>query len=62
LCGARLPPKRRSTHSIIISRIISPEIPAVVASQAMTSPSWQSRTKAAGGGRHLLQAMGQADE
>src|SRR3954451_9273144 len=46
LCGARLPPKRRSTHWTIISRIISPEIPAVVASQAMTSRSWQSRTKA----------------
>src|SRR4051794_3600587 len=38
--------KRRSTHWTIISRIISPEIPAVVASQAMTSRSWQSRTKA----------------
>ena len=29
-----------------MSRIISPEMPAVVASQPMTSRSWQSRAKA----------------
>jgi hypothetical protein len=30
----------------IMSRIISPETPAVVATQLMTSRSWQSRAKA----------------
>src|SRR5438105_860285 len=45
-CGARIAPKRRSTQSTIMSRIISPETPAVVATQLMTSRSWQSRAKA----------------
>ena len=45
-CGARSVPKRCSTERTIMSRIISPEIPAVVATQAMTSRSWQSRAKA----------------
>lgn len=35
-----------STHPAIRSRIISPEMPSVVASQPMTSRSWQSSTKA----------------
>src|SRR6266550_3095873 len=38
--------KRFSTQSTIMSRIISPEIPAVVATQLITSRSWQSRAKA----------------
>src|SRR5437762_2049488 len=45
-CGARISPKRFSTQSSIMSRIISPEIPAVVATQLITSRSWQSRAKA----------------
>ena len=39
-------PKRRSTQAIIRSRMISPEMPAVVAVQAIASRSWQSRAKA----------------
>src|SRR5205814_399294 len=35
-CGARISPKRFSTQSSIMSRIISPEIPAVVATQLIT--------------------------
>ena len=38
--------KRRSTHLTMRSRIISPDIPAVVATQAITSRSWQSRANA----------------
>src|SRR5437870_13603902 len=38
-CGARIEPKRRSTQRTIMSRIISPEMPAVVATQLMTSRS-----------------------
>src|SRR6516162_5039500 len=45
-CGARIVPKRFSTHRTIISRIISPEMPAVVATQEIASRSWQSRAKA----------------
>jgi hypothetical protein len=45
-CGARIAPKRCSTQRTIISRIISPEIPAVVAIQLITSRWWQSRAKA----------------
>src|SRR5438874_10844970 len=45
-CGARILPKRFSTQSTIMSRIISPEMPAVVATQLITSRSWQSRAKA----------------
>src|SRR5205807_9839572 len=33
----------RSTQRTIMSRIISPEMPAVVATQLMTSRAWQSR-------------------
>src|ERR1700684_1387719 len=46
LRGARMSPNRCSTQCTIISRIISPEIPAVVATQLMTSRSWLSRAKA----------------
>jgi len=46
LCGARMSPNRCSTHCTIMSLIISPEIPAVVATQLMTSRSWLSRAKA----------------
>src|SRR5437762_10325517 len=45
-CGARISPKRFSTQSTIMSRIISPEMPAVVATQLMISRSSQSRAKA----------------
>src|ERR1700730_13904766 len=45
-CGARIAPKRFSTQLTIMSRIISPETPAVVATKLMTSRSWQSRAKA----------------
>ena len=45
-CGARIVPKRCSTERTIMSRIISPEMPAVVATQLITSRSWQSRAKA----------------
>jgi len=44
--GARMVPKRCSTERTIMSRIISPEMPAVVATQEITSRSWQSRAKA----------------
>src|ERR1051325_1026522 len=45
-CGAQIRPKRCSTQRTIMSRIISPEIPAVVATQLITLRSWQSRAKA----------------
>src|SRR6185369_9995395 len=46
LRGARMSPNRCSTHCTIMSLIISPEMPAVVATQLMTSRSWLSRAKA----------------
>jgi hypothetical protein len=45
-CGERIVPKRRSMQRTIMSRIISPEMPAVVATQPIASRSWQSRAKA----------------
>src|SRR5215469_9410977 len=45
-CGARKVPKRCSTERTIMSRIIAPEMPAVVATQEIASRSWQSRAKA----------------
>jgi len=39
-CGARILPSRCSTQRTIMSRIISPEMPAVVATQLITSRSW----------------------
>ena len=41
--GAGSVPKRCSTQRTIMSRIISPEMPAVVATQEIASRSWQSR-------------------
>src|SRR5438128_1320597 len=38
-CGARIAPKRCSTERTIMSRIISPEMPAVVATQEIASRS-----------------------
>jgi hypothetical protein len=46
LRGALMSQNRCSTHCTIMSRIISLEIPAVVATQLMTSRSWLSRAKA----------------
>ena len=51
-CGVLLVQNRRSTQTIIRSRTISPEIPAVVADQALTSRSkrlWRTRS---GGAHH----------
>jgi hypothetical protein len=45
-CGAVISANRFSTHWTIMSRIISPEMPAVLATQPMISRSWQSRAKA----------------
>jgi hypothetical protein len=45
-CGARIAAKRCSTQRTIMSRIISPEMPAVVATQEIASRSWRSRAKA----------------
>src|ERR1700761_8045753 len=45
-CGAGTALKRLSTQWTIMSRIISPEMPAVVAIQPITSRSWQSSAKA----------------
>jgi hypothetical protein len=42
-CGALLMPNRRLTQATIRSRTISPEMPAVVADQAMIS-RWQAST------------------
>src|SRR6185437_16251617 len=39
-CGAQIAPKRCSTERTIRSRIISPEMPAVVAIQEIASRSW----------------------
>src|SRR5215475_6267687 len=55
-CAARSVPKRCSTERTIMSRIISPEMPAVVATQEIASRSWQSRAKAA---NHLAVAAGE---
>ena len=40
-CGAQIAAKRCSTQRTIMSRIISPEMPAVVATQEIASRSWQ---------------------
>src|SRR5271156_7063118 len=45
-CGARSVPKLCSTQRTIMSRIISPEMPAVVATQEIASRAWQSRANA----------------
>jgi hypothetical protein len=41
-CDALLPPNRRSTQATIRSRTLSPEMPALVADQAMISRSQAS--------------------
>src|SRR5712671_7724482 len=61
-CGARIELKRCSTQRTIMSRIISPDMPAVVATQLMTSRSWQSRAKATRTTSPLQQVNSSASE